>query len=63
MALEKSVRHHLPHLINDTDGNIIEKVDTQSYYGFGAYVKKLTIQDYQCVCTLSTCYICQRQGH
>ena len=36
---EKCVRHHLPHLINDTDRNIIEKVDTHSYYGFGAYVK------------------------
>ena len=37
---EKCVRHHLPHLINDTDRNIIEKVDTHSYNGFGAYVKK-----------------------
>ena len=58
---EKCVWYHLPTLINDTDRNIIEKVDTHSYYGFGAYVKKTTIQDYQSVCTISDCYICQRQ--
>ena len=59
---EKCVRYHLPTLINDTDRNIIEKVDTHSYYGFGAYVKKITMQGYQFVCTVSDCYICQRQA-
>ena len=59
---EKCVRCHLTTLINDTDRNIIEKVDTHSYYGFGAYVKKTTIQDYQSKCTISDCYICQRHG-
>ena len=36
----KCVRYHLPTLINDTDRNIIEKVDTHSYYRFGAYVNR-----------------------
>ena len=58
---EKCVRYHLPTLINDTDRNNIEKVPN-SYYGFGAYVKKITMQGYQSVCTVSDCYICQRQA-
>ena len=37
---EKCMRYHLPTLTNDTDRNIIGKVDTHSYYMFGAYVQK-----------------------
>ena len=40
----------------------MEKVDTHSYYGFGTYVKKLTIQDYQSVCSLSICYVVKDKG-
>ena len=37
---EKCVRYHLPRLIEETDINILEKVDSHCYTGFSIYLRK-----------------------
>ena len=37
---EKCLRYHLPRLVEETDSNILEKVDSHCYTGFSIYLKK-----------------------
>ena len=56
---EKCVRHHLPRVIEETDPNVLEKVDTHCYNGFCLYIRRTCIQNYKSECSLRNCYTCQ----
>ena len=40
---EKCVRYHLPRLVEETDSNILEKVDSHCYTGFSIYLRKICV--------------------
>ena len=56
---KKCLKYNLPHIINDTPELVLEKIVTQSLRGFAYYLKMYLLQNYQNVCTISDCYICQ----
>ena len=56
---EKCVRYHLPRLIEETDSNILEKVDTHCYTGFSIYLRKICVQNYASECNQPNCYSCR----
>ena len=56
---EKCVRYHLPRVIEETDPNVLEKVDTHCYNGFCLYIRRACIQNYKSECSLRNCYTCQ----
>ena len=41
---EKCVRYHLPRLVEETDSDILEKVDSHCYTGFSIYLRKICVQ-------------------
>ena len=55
---DKCVRCYLPHLINNTDENILTKISTHSYQGFVFYVKTSILNSYSTLCTTNNCYVC-----
>ena len=57
---DKCVRCYLPHLINNTDENILTKISTHSYQGFVFYVKTSILNSYSTLCTTNNCYVCNR---
>jgi len=57
---KKCLRIDLPHVINTTPVNILEKVNTHSLNGFSWYIKQSILQSYQNSCTIENCYICSR---
>ena len=57
---DKCVRCYLPHLINNTDENILTKIWTHSYQGFVFYVKTSILNSYSTLCTTNDCYVCNR---
>ena len=56
---EKCVRYHLPRLVEETDSNILEKVDSHCYTGFSIYLRKICVQSYKSECNQPNCYTCQ----
>ena len=59
---DKCVRCYLPHLINNTDENILTKISTHSYQGFVFYVKTSISNSYSTLCTTNNCYVCHRRS-
>ena len=56
----KCLRYSLPHTINETPDAIKNKtLYTHSLHGFICYIKTCLLNNYNDVCTLSSCYICQ----
>ena len=47
---------------NTTPSNIIEKLYSHSFEGFSVYIKRLTIQSYNGMCTVANCYSCRRNN-
>ena len=56
---EKCVRYHLPRLVEETDSDILEKVDSHCYTGFSIYIRKICVQSYKSECNQPNCYTCQ----
>ena len=56
---EKCVRYHLPRLVEETDSNILEKVDSHCYTGFSIYLRKIWVQSYKSECNQPNYYTCQ----
>jgi hypothetical protein len=53
------LRQNLPRLVNNTPHFIKIKVNTHSLKGFATYIKKYYIDNYQALCAVPNCYICQ----
>ena len=47
---------------NTSPTNIIEKLYSHSFEGFSLYIKRLTIQSYNGMCTVANCYSCRRNN-
>ncbi len=56
----KSLRYHLPILVNETIPEILDKIDTHSLLGFSGYIKYQYLSMYEDECQLLNCYICNR---
>ena len=59
-AAEHSLRYSIPKLILDTPSNIIDKISTHSNKGFCQYIKKLFNNQYDDICLVHNCYICNK---
>ncbi len=57
---KKCIRFHLPHIINSTSSNILDKVHTHSLQGFSWYIKQNMLQNYTDTCLIVNCYVCSR---
>lgn len=57
--VKKSVRYRLPSILNNCPTNIKEKIYTHSYPGYVRYAKQEYIKNYDTVCQIPNCYICQ----
>ena len=57
---QNCIRNKLPPLVNDTDNAIISKIYTHSFKGFSNYAKNAIINNYSEICSIQSCYICNR---
>ena len=55
---QNCLRNKLPMVINSSDPNIIQKIDTHSYKGLSWYLKTITTRNYSFVCNIENCYTC-----
>ena len=56
---EKCVIYHLPRLVEETDSDILEKLDSHCYTGLSIYLRKICVQSYKSECNQPNCYTCQ----
>ena len=56
--MEKCVRYSIPRLLNTSPDLIKNKIFTHSLKGFTNYIKFFFIKEYQEVCNIPNCYIC-----
>lgn len=59
---KRCIRYDIPLIVNNTSNLIKNKIVTHSLHGFSCYVKKHLLQNYQNLCSVPNCYICQ-QSH
>ena len=54
------IRHEIPKLIKDNylPGKVLEKINTHSYSGVMHYAQNYIISEYESVCCIRNCYIC-----
>ena len=54
------IRHEIPKLIQDNylPGKVLEKINTHSYSGFVHYAQNYIISEYESICCIQNCYIC-----
>ena len=54
------IRHEIPKLIQDNylPGKVLEKINTRSYSGFVHYAQNDIISEYESMCCIGNCYIC-----
>ena len=57
------LRYDMASTLNNTSGNIKEKVYTHSLNGMANYAKIMLLDKYQDTCTIQNCYICTRAHH
>ena len=60
-AANHSIRYSLPDVILNTNTCIIEKLTTHSLNGFSNYAKQYYISQYNPICDIANCYICNRE--
>ena len=53
------IRYYVPVLLDSTQECITEKLFTHSLQGFSNYVKNVFINEYDTVCQIVNCYICE----
>ena len=59
-AANQSLRYSLPKEMSNTHNLILEKLSTHSFNGFTNYAKQYYISQYNPLCTVANCYICNR---
>ena len=59
-AANQSIRFSLPKEMLNTHDLILEKLNTHSFNGFSNYAKQYYISQYNPLCTVENCYICNR---
>ena len=59
LFVNNSIRFRLPDIINSCPSNIKDKIQTHSYPGYIKYVKLHFLVDYQVLCDIENCYVCQ----
>ena len=57
---KRSIRYVIPNLINASPSEIIDKIQTHCPSGFAFYIKRFFITNYENLCSVSNCYVCQR---
>ena len=57
---KKCLRYNLPLMLNTTPDTITNKLYTHSLQGLVNYAKQYILLNYQDVCTLVNCYICEK---
>ena len=57
---KNSIRHALPPIIASSPKEFKEKIDMVSLQNFGKFVKKSLIENYDPLCRIKNCYICQK---
>ena len=57
---EKCIRFSVPSLLNSTNENIINKINTHSYASFVKYAKYQFLDNYSNHCYIPICYVCQQ---
>ena len=60
VTTRKCIRHQVVDTVNSTENRILDKITTHSIQGFKLYIKKDIINNYDPVCRLQNCYICNR---
>ena len=55
---EASIRYSLPSAISNINENIMNKITTHSLSGFSNYAKSFFIGQYNPICEIENCYIC-----
>jgi hypothetical protein len=55
---KQNSRYRIPKLLNETQENITSKISTHSLAGFSKYAKVYLIKQYDTVCHIQDCYIC-----
>ena len=55
-----SPRFRLPQVFNQCPQNVKDKIFTHSYSGYTRYIKHCMIENYETVCSIRDCYICNR---
>ena len=56
---EKCIRFSIPPLMNSTNKNIINKINTHSFASFVQYAKYQFLDNYTNQCSIPLCYVCQ----
>ena len=57
-ATKRCLRNLVSVVLSNTCDDIINKINTHSYEGFAAYVKKYIISSYSTECSIENCYVC-----
>ena len=57
--VRKSIRYHIPTLLNSYPPCITDKLNTHNLRGFCSYLTKYLLGRYQDTCTIANCYICR----
>ena len=47
-------------IVNNTSALIKDKIHTHGLHGFCTYIKKHYVANYNSVCSINNCYVCQR---
>ena len=55
---EQCIRYYIPSLIRHLPTCITEKLYTHSYYGLSNYTKMYFLLQYEVVCTVPNCFVC-----
>ena len=59
---KQSIRYNVPSLVNQLPQCIKQKYSTHSLKGFVLYVKNHIIDQYESLCLVGNCYICNRSN-
>ena len=57
--VRKSIRYHIPTLLNSFPPCITDKLNTHNLHGFCSYLTKYLLGHYQDTCTVPNCYVCR----
>ena len=58
MSAKNSIRYALPEIVSNTPPSIVSKIFTHSPFGFANYAKSYFINQYNPICVVDNCYIC-----
>lgn len=56
---KRTIRYSIPQTVNNMPDIVMNKINTHSLKGFVNYVKHHLIENYNPLCSISNCYICQ----